>query len=272
MKIDSDYKKEWVVLIICVVLLIVINYGYLDSNLENFLVSSESKTVRVRRIIDGDTLTYNTENRSEISVRLLGINSPEKGEKFYSEARDFLKEKVLNKSVKLVYRDEKTDRYGRDLAYIFYQGENINKELVEEGYANYYFPSGRDRYYGDFVKAWENCLDRERNFCGSSDVKCSDCIELKRIDKYEQEVVFSNLCSFSCDLTKWSIKDEGRKKFVFPGFILDSGNEVAIKVGEENNTEDTLYWKGESYVWTSSGDTLFLRDSSGGLVLWKIIS
>ncbi len=33
--------------------------------------------------------------------------------------------------------------------------------------------------------------------------------------------------------------------------------------------ENTLSWKGEKYVWTRTGDSLFLRDSEGALVLWK---
>jgi len=49
----------------------------------------------------------------------------------------------------------------------------------------------------------------------------------------------------------------------------DKGKEVMIKVGEEENTENVLFWKGESYVWTKTGDTLFLRDEEGKLVLWK---
>lgn len=270
MKINPDYKKEFLILVLCIFLLIILNYSFLDSKLRGFLENTDSQIIEVERIIDGDTITYIRE-RNETSVRLLGINTPEKGERLYKEAKEFLEEKISNKSVKLVYGNEKTDRYGRELAYIFYKGENINKEIVEEGYGNYYFPSGRSRYYGDFVKAWEGCLEKEKNLCELSNFRCSDCIELERIDKFEQEVVFHNSCKYNCDLTNWSIKDEGRKKFVFPDFALNSDSEVSIKVGEGNNTKDTLYWKGESYVWTSSGDTLFLRDYDEGLILWKII-
>lgn len=266
-----NIKKEIIILIVCIILLISLNYNFLDSKLESFLVGSESKNIDVQRVIDGDTLTYN-QNGTEVSVRLLGVNTPEKGERFYSEAGKFLESRVLNKSVRLVYGDEKTGKYGRELAYVFYDGKNVNLELVEKGYGNYYFPSGRTRYYGDFVKAWEDCLDKGQRLCEPSTMRCSDCIALKEVDKFEQEVVFSNSCDFDCNMTGWSIKDEGRKRFIFPGFVLDSDSEVAIKVGNKTNTDDTLYWEGESYVWTSSGDTLFLRGGGGKLVLWKVIS
>lgn len=266
-----NFKKEIIILIICIVLFVGLNYNFLDSKLENFLISSESKSIDVKRVIDGDTLVYD-ENGSETSVRLLGINTPEKGERFYSEAKEFLESRVLNKSVKLVYGNEKTGKYGRELAYVFVDGENINKKIVKQGYGNHYFPSGRNRYYGDFLNAWKDCIEHERNLCEYSDSRCSDCIVLKEIDKFEQETVFYNSCDLDCNLTSWSIKDEGRKRFVFPEFVLDSKEKVPVKVGNETDAEDRLYWKGEDYVWTSSGDSLFLRDREGKLVLWKIIN
>jgi hypothetical protein len=82
---------------------------------------------------------------------------------------------------------------------------------------------------------------------------------LNELNVKNQKVVFENICNFDCDLTKWDIKDEGRKHFVFGNFILESGKSVEITTKDFN----------ETYVWTSTGDTLFLRDDSGRLVLWK---
>ena len=73
-------------------------------------------------------------------VRLLGINTPERGELYYSEAKEFLEREVLGKVVYLERNGK--DKYYRDLGYLFsITGENINSKIVEEGYANYYFPS-----------------------------------------------------------------------------------------------------------------------------------
>ncbi|MDP2672340.1 MAG: lamin tail domain-containing protein, partial [Nanoarchaeota archaeon] len=60
-----------------------------------------------------------------------------------------------------------------------------------------------------------------------------------------------------------------RKNFIFPNFNLNSEKEVVVKVGEGTSNEEVLFWKGEDYVWTETGDTLFLRDSEGKLVLWE---
>ena len=84
-------------------------------------------------------------------------------------------------------------------------------------------------------------------------------------------VVFYNSCGFDCNLTNWRVKDEGRKDFIFPEYVLEQEEKTILVVGNNTNKKNIFYWKGEDYVWTSSGDTLFLRDSSGRLVLWRII-
>ena len=240
----------------------IINYSFLDKALENFLIDSE--TVRVERIIDGDTIIIN-----QTSVRLLGINSPERGETYYPEAKEFLEELILNKTVKLEFGREKYDKYKRILAYVFISNENINLKLVEEGFANFYFPSGKDFYYNDFESSWKKCVENNKNLCEKSKNVCLECIELKNFDVKNQEIIFHNSCNFNCDLSKWEIKDEGRKSFIFPDFVLESKNGVKIIVEEGNNNEENLFWKNEEYVWTKSGDTLFLRDDKGRLVLWE---
>jgi len=82
-------------------------------------------------------------------------------------------------------------------------------------------------------------------------------------------VILFNNCVFSCSLQGWWIKDEGRKEFVFPKISLGSGKSVTVKVGNKTSTQNTLFWNGETYVWTRTGDTMFLRDNESKLVLWS---
>lgn len=255
-------KKETIFLISLVVLLIAINYSWLDSLVVNSF--SDYETIKITRIVDGDTVD------SDIGkIRMLGINTPEKKERYYQEAKDFLNEELLNKTVRIEFGKDKTDRYNRTLGYLFLENENINLKQVENGFANYYFPSGKDVYYDDFRNAWETCIENNKNLCEKSKNVCAECIELKNLDFKMQEVVFYNSCDYDCNLNNWKIKDEGRKNFVFSNFNLDKGKEIKIKVGEEINNEEILFWTGEEYVWTKTGDTLFLRDSEGKLVLWR---
>ncbi len=254
---DKNYK----ILILLLVLLFILNYNFLDNKLEEFFIDDDVKLIV--RVIDGDTV----EVESEEVVRLLGINTPEKGEDYYREAKEFLEGFVLNKSVRLVYGKEKKDMYGRTLAYLFLRDVNVNQKIIENGLGNFYYLSDKDVYFNGFVDVWEKCLERNINLCEKSKNVCADCVLLKELDFIEEKVVLENSCSFACDLDGWTIKDEGRKKFVFENFILK--DKVSIIVGESEDSSNVLFWNRKDYVWTDSGDTLFLRDDKNKLVLWE---
>lgn len=251
-------KKQIFILIFLILLLIGLNYNFLDENLENFLENKREIGI-VERVIDGDTIVING-----TSVRLLGINSPERGEDYYLEAKTFLEDLILNKSVELECLKECEDKYDRLLKYVFIDGKNVNLELVENGFANVYYPSKRDSYSNKFYNAWESC---DENLCEKSLDICSNCIELQEFDFENEIIIFYNKCDFDCDLNFWEIKDEGRKNFIFENFVLSKKGLVQVKVGEGVDNSTNLFWKDEDYVWTDSGDTLFLRDGNGKLVL-----
>jgi len=262
MNIKDNKKKLGFLLIFLILVVLGVNYNYLNKGLERVFVNYEKGIVE--RVIDGDTVKINNE-----SVRLLGINCPEKGEKYYSEAKNFTTNELLGKEVKIYFGKDKYDLYERKLGYIFVGGENVNAKIVENGFANYYFPSGKDQYYASFYSAWENCLNNKINLCKMSENSCAKCVKLKDLSVENQEAIFENICGSDCNLKNWDIKDEGRKHFTFSDFNLRAGKSVIVKVGNSTNSNEILYWTGETYVWTKSGDTLFLRDLEGGLVLWE---
>lgn len=244
-------SMELILLIIVIGVFIAMNYKSLDSfAVKNFDIR---ENIVVERVVDGDTVVVNG-----TSVRMLGINTPEKGEKYYSDAKLYTESLVMNKSLIIERRGK--DKYERDLAYLFDEtGEvNINLEIVKAGYANAYFPEGREGYYVQFFNAWKDCIEKDINLCERSEKKCSECILVKQFGP-EEDLILYNSCDFECNITGWSVKDEGRKKFVFGKFFLKGGNQVRLSGGDFN----------ESYVWTNTGDTLFLRDNEGKLVLWK---
>lgn len=242
-------RKYKIILGILVLILLAVNYSFMDG----FLIKTfdEKENVFVERVIDGDTIVVNG-----TSFRLLGINTPERGEKYYSEAKIFLENKILNKTISVEKKGK--DKYYRELAYVFYKNENVNLEIVRNGYANYYFPSGKDNYYSDFVSAWNECLISGKNLCEKSLNKCSGCIVVENFG-YGKNLVLKNACGFDCDLNNWEVKDEGRKKYVFENFVLKKYEKIEL------TSEDF----GNDYVWTKTGDTIFLRDSDGKLVLWE---
>ncbi len=268
-EIKKSYKKEICLILLIILFMFFLNYKFLDNFLIKFFSDEQylitEKECFISRIVDGDTVIA-----CGNSTRLLGINTPEKTDKFYQEAKDYTTSKVLNKTVKLVFSNERTDLYGRTLAYVFYKNNSLNQELIENGLANAYFPVAKDEYYTSFLDSWKNCIKKNKNLCEKSKTSCTNCISLEKFDFINEEIILKNNCNFKCDLTKWTIKDEGRKVFVFPKFTLDKFQELNILVSKnKSSSENTLIWKRTDYVWTDSGDTMFLRDNEGKLVLWK---
>jgi micrococcal nuclease len=245
-------KRELLLLIIAILVFIAMNYTSLNSFVTKNISPEESITVA--RVIDGDTVV----DTNNIHYRMLGINTPERGEKYYNEAKNYTAGLVMNKTIKIERKGK--DLYDRDLAYLFSEdgNTNINLELIKAGYANAYFPEGKDNYYTSFMDAWKECVTENKNLCKKSGDKCADCIVAKQFSSKEDLILY-NSCGFNCNLTGWSVKDEGRKKFIFKNFILKSDNQVTLTSADFNQT----------YVWTNTGDTMFLRDSKGDLVVWE---
>ena len=99
----------------------------------------------VTAVYDGDTITVDIDLGLGIWVhseklRLHRINAPEvRGESRPQgiESRDWLREQVLGKEVIVQTIKDKKGKYGRYLAEVWLEGQNINDSLVENGFAEY---------------------------------------------------------------------------------------------------------------------------------------
>ncbi len=124
--------------------------------------SAEYQTWRgiVTRIIDGDTICVKKQG-TEIRIRLYGIDCPEKGQKYFQQAKAFVEEAVLGKIIKL--EELYHDRYKREVCIIFVDGKIINRELVAAGLARVYplfcsDPALCAQWRRDEIRARENAL------------------------------------------------------------------------------------------------------------------
>lgn len=118
-------------------------------------ISANTKeTVKFSRCVDGDTIEV-IQNGEKKKVRFLAIDTPEtkhpkKGEEPYGkEASEFTCNHVKNANVlELEYDDgsEKTDKYGRLLAWVLVDGRNLNDLLVKEGLAEVAYLYGDYKY------------------------------------------------------------------------------------------------------------------------------
>ncbi len=101
----------------------------------------EPKTFLVANVVDGDTI----ELRNGDTVRLVGIDSPERGECGHERSSDNLARLVLGKEVRLVISDEDVDRYGRLLRYVDLGSVDAGLAQLKDGHAIARYDS-RDGY------------------------------------------------------------------------------------------------------------------------------
>ena len=85
---------------------------------------------RVVEVVDGDTFLLYGGDR----VRLLGVDTPEEGERFHDEATALLDSLVLGRSVRLSFAGRRRDHYGRLLAFAYVDDSiPVNRQIVEAG-------------------------------------------------------------------------------------------------------------------------------------------
>lgn len=90
----------------------------------------------VRRVIDGDTIELAEPPGTRI--RLIGVDTPERGACFSSEATAHTSSLLpVGQRVRLAYDVERRDRYGRTLAYVYRltDGLFVNLGIARDGFA-----------------------------------------------------------------------------------------------------------------------------------------
>lgn len=104
--------------------------------IQNEGLYEKSFTGIVEKVLDGDTVIVNGEK-----IRLYGIDAPEKDQKSFGGepigewSRDYLKKLILNKKVKISYKERGV--YGRIIG-IIYENGSINEKMLQGGMAIYY--------------------------------------------------------------------------------------------------------------------------------------
>lgn len=163
--------------------------------------------VTTARIVDGDTIDLSNGKR----LRYIGVDTPESGDCFGSEATKKNKELVLDKEVRLEKDISETDKYGRLLRYVWARlpdgqvGDTmVNEEMVRQGYAKVFTYPPDVKYADKFVAAEREARENKRGLW--ADDVCNT----------EGDATAVTGSSTSCQI-KGNINASGEKIYHLPG-------------------------------------------------------
>jgi endonuclease YncB( thermonuclease family) len=99
-----------------------------------FAAVATAETGRAIRVADGDTITVQTDDNRRVTIRLQGIDAPERTMPYSQVSRRHLHELVMGKVV--TFNPEKLDRHGRTVAVVRFQdGTDVCLAQIEAGLA-----------------------------------------------------------------------------------------------------------------------------------------
>ncbi|HRN86867.1 MAG TPA: thermonuclease family protein [Candidatus Dojkabacteria bacterium] len=133
----------------------------INPNLSRDVLGTDTTLYNVTSIVDGDTIKV-SDSQEQFTVRLIGIDTPEtkdprkEVECFGEEATLYLTKLLDDNSIilKSDSTQDDVDRYGRLLRYAFLQdGTNVNKTMIQDGYAYEYTYSKPYYYQKEFIDA-----------------------------------------------------------------------------------------------------------------------
>jgi micrococcal nuclease len=124
----------------------------------------------VARIIDGDTIELASGER----IRYLMVNTPEttggKNECYGTNAVQFNRDLVEGKQIQIAYDVECTDQFDRTLAYVTVGGQEVNRLLVERGFACVlHIPPNGDSRADEFRDLEDTAQAENRGLWGQCD-------------------------------------------------------------------------------------------------------
>jgi micrococcal nuclease len=262
--------------IIFLLFLVLLLLGYL------FLIAPGASTqgqdprgpFRVKRVVDGDTIVLADGRR----IRYVGINTPERGEPLWGEARDYNERKVKGKLVTLEFGEVKEDTYGRTLAYASAEGEMVNTELLQAGLAHLFILDSIT-YYHHFRRIQEEARTKGLGIWGRGGFRGplkitalhADAQGDDRTNLNGEYVRICNISPRNLNLSGFSLVDREGHRYLFTKGFIRPGYTVLLFTGAGRDIMDgvdqlRLFWGSRYPIWNNKGDEASLRDPQGQLI------
>ena len=143
-------------------------------------------------VIDGDTIKL---DNGEV-IRLICIDTPESSKEGFLEAKTFLRDLILNKTVILEKDVSETDFYDRLLRYVYLEdGTFVNELMVKKGFGVAY-PYGKDIRYCPIIQEAEKYA--KENQLGIWEPKVETSIEERTEEIFEEQKVQPSGATWEC--------------------------------------------------------------------------
>lgn len=229
---------------------------------------------RVKRVVDGDTIVLADGRR----IRYLGINTPERGEPLWGEARDYNERKVKGEMVTLEFGEVKEDAYGRTLAYVFVEGEMVNAALLQAGLAHL-FVLEPITFYHHFRMIQEEARTQGLGIWGRDGFRGP--LKITRLnanaeadDRYNLNGEYVRICNISSrvlNLKGFSLADQNGHHYTFTKGLLRPGYTALLFTGAGQDAVEGVdqlrfFWGSRNPIWNNKGERASLRDPQGELI------
>ncbi len=163
----------------------------------NAVLASDKHTVTLNKCVDGDTAYFNL-NEDVIKTRFLAIDTPESTnqiEEYGKEASAFTCDSLTNaEKIEIEYDENsnKTDKYNRDLVWVWVDDILLQETLLEEGLAEVKYLYGDYAYTvhlqeveakakADKIKIWSDSTNTSVNNTTTDDTE---------EESYEDDLIF----------------------------------------------------------------------------------
>lgn len=231
--------------------------------------ATTEELVRVQQVYDGDTVLLEDGRR----VRYLGINTPEYQEPFYLKAKRFNESLVLGREIRLEFDHEKTDSYGRLLAYVYVENQMVNARLVHEGLSHAFFIGPNRRHNALLLETQEKAKQRRAGIWSSwGDKKNIKITSVHPADPKNPDTPYVrivNLGDKEARLAGYVLSNESGQRYLFSDVAIDPGYTLIISgtddaSGKDGNRQRIVRWPG--MTWDKREDTAYLKDPSGVII------
>ena len=254
-----------------------------------FLVSSvfaDSPTVsdadvpvrgRIVSVYDGDTMTLESGDR----IRLRWVNTPElrPQEDYGIEAREAAKALVIGKTAKLIFGPVKRDGYGRLIAGVEIDGQDLSTLLLEQGLGHLFLIPPDDADHTKRREAQTRARAAGRGIWSTERYKgllhiTSFHANAPGDDRSNVNGEYLRICNVSdrpVDLDGFRITEQSGQSWILSPLLVPPGHTFKLHSGKGVNQSDSssqlsVYLGSDTPIWNNTRDRATLYDRHGRVI------